>query len=78
MAGNGVTDRHASLSYKRRQVDLTVNRLREGSYIAVVVHDPASRGADRLVEYITDAADFDTALGAGIEIARELIDEPRH
>ena len=78
MAGHGVTARHASLAYKRRQVDLTVHRLREGSYLAVVVHDPAPRGADRLVEYITDAADFDAALGAGIEIARALIDEQRH
>ena len=71
-------DSHTTLSYKRREVDVGVSRLHQGSYIAVLVHDPRHGTTDQLVEYITDAQEPDAAVGAGIEIACALIEGQVH
>jgi len=70
--------RHATVSYKERRVEVSVSPLHEGSYIAVVVHDPSHSDTDRWVEYVTDDTRFDDAVSAGVEIAHALIDGQLH
>jgi hypothetical protein len=69
--------RHASATYKGREVEVEVHRdgRRPGSHIVVVVHD---RGHDRRVEYITDDARFDDAIEAGFDVAQALVDGRMH
>ena len=74
VAGDGVMDRHATVSWMRRRVDVHASSLPTGAYVAVTVHDATNRARDQVVEYIiTDNTRLDDAVGAGIEIARALI-----
>ena len=72
--------RHATASYKGRQVavDVTQDVVREGSHIVVVVAGEALSARRQRVEYVTDDAEFDAALSTGFNIACALIDAPRH
>ena len=71
-------DRHAAASYRQREVDVTVSPLHRGSYLVVVVHDPAAGSRDQLLEYIVDAEPFDEAASVGFELARDFIDGQPH
>ncbi|MES2957004.1 MAG: hypothetical protein V4792_02395 [Pseudomonadota bacterium] len=59
-------------------MDVSVDPLYGGSYIAVVVHDPSARDADQLAEYIIDETRPGHAIDTGIEIAHALIDGELH
>jgi len=71
-------ERHASASYKRHRVDVTVRPLDAGSYIAVVVHDSQAPVAEHCAEYITDGGGLDDAVHTGFEIGRALVDGQLH
>jgi hypothetical protein len=71
-------NRHATASYKEREVDVTVSPLPLGSYLELVVHDPSHHVADLRVDYIVDATSFDEAVELGVKFARELIDGRLH
>jgi len=68
--------RSAFALYKGREIDVNVVQdvVREGSYIAVLIHGTPHGEPSRTIEYITDYATFDEALGAGFDIARAAID----
>jgi hypothetical protein len=68
--------RSAFARYKGREVDVNVVQdvVREGSYIAVLIHGTPHGEPSRTIEYITDYATFDEALSAGFDIARAAID----
>jgi len=72
--------RHATATYKGRQVEVDVRHdmVREGSHIVVVVHDGDDQARDQRVEYITDYAHFDDAIDAGFEVAQALVDGRLH
>lgn len=68
--------RSAFAIYKGREIDVNVVQdvVREGSYIAVLIHGTPQGEAGQTIEYITDYASFDDALSAGFEIACATID----
>lgn len=68
--------RSAFAVYKGREIDVNVVQdvVREGSYIAVLIHGTPHGEPGRTIEYITDYTSFDEALGAGFEIACAAID----
>lgn len=73
-------DAHAGALYKGRQLDVTVTRAPAGagSHIVVVVHDDTPDAFARRAEYVVGDLDADAALGAGIALARALVDGTLH
>ncbi|HSI56825.1 MAG TPA: hypothetical protein VLA16_04665 [Ideonella sp.] len=68
---------HASSLYKGCQVDVDVTRERgqPGSCAVIVVAAPPCGNPSRTLEYVFDLPQLDEAAGAGLQIARSLIDE---
>jgi hypothetical protein len=68
--------RSAFALYKGREIDVNVVQdvVREGSYIAVLIHSTPHGEPGQTIEYVTDYASFDEALSAGFEIACAAID----
>jgi len=68
--------RSAFALYKGREIDVDVVQdvVREGSYIAVLIHGTPHGEPGQTIEYVTDYASFDEALSAGFEIACAAID----
>ncbi len=64
---------NAVLEGRRIDVQVTQDVVREGSYIVVQVQGDGAGHGPQQAEYITDYLEFDVAIRAGFEIARELM-----
>ncbi len=70
---------HVCASYAGRAIDVDVlkDMACEGSHIVVSIGAEPTGAGPQTVEYMTDHANVDEALEAGLEIAREVIDQSR-
>ena len=66
---------HTTCSGLGVDVDVLHEGASEGSHLVIVIQAEEPGGPPQTVEYVTDCADFDQAMAAGFEIAREIIEE---